>query len=272
MIVHYAFKNYKSFKDESVLYMTPVNALDELKQNIFEVESDYTLIKNSNNQLLKIVGISGQNASGKSSLIESLTFMKKMIKHSFNKIDANQEEQNKDEQPILSLENFMYLNEESSSSFELSFIKNNVNYTYGFELNKKEIISEWLKNNDKGVEKLFFERKGDQIKLGNQKNIDNSFIKLASKILKERKEVLALSLFKTLGETGKNNEIQDIYDYFINDLTIYENYNALPALANFFQKDKNSPIFDSIKCFIRAIDVRIVDILVSEDLNQDYQD
>lgn len=89
-------------------------------------------------KLLKSAAVYGNNASGKSNLVKGLHTMKTFVKSSFR--DALIKESN------FQIENFL-LNEETeklSSQFEIVFIQKHVKYRYGFEINKKQILREWL--------------------------------------------------------------------------------------------------------------------------------
>lgn len=279
MIISYTFKNFKSFKDEHTFYMIPVNKIKSSDKNILTFDFEHNLIKESKNKLLKVAAISGQNASGKSNFIESIKFMQKMVLKSFE--NFNDETDGINNSIVSEVKNFMYSSDENTSLFEINFIKKQTNFTYGFEINKNEVISEWLDKNDKGVNKNFFKRIHNKVTFGNKKNIKDSKKKLIKEILNKRKESLLLTLLMTLGEVGVNKEIQNVFNYFKDDIIICDNDSLLlNALANILTKEKKALIkgpesgvnftFDLVKVFIKALDTRIVDLKVSEELKQEY--
>jgi hypothetical protein len=101
--------------------------LDE--QNVFQADERL--------KLLKSAAIYGANASGKSNLGKALKFMRSFISNS------SKDTQETEDIPI---ENFR-LNTETElkpSYFEIVFLMDGKVYRYGFEVNKKEVISEWL--------------------------------------------------------------------------------------------------------------------------------
>lgn len=269
MIVQFKFRNFKSFKDETILDMTPVNGLKELEQNIHTIESDYVNIKDSKNRLLKVAAINGQNASGKSNLIEALRFMKyKVVPHRSNddvsKIFLNNK-----------LEPFMFTDESTSSEFELTFVKKGIKHRYGFEIDQEKILKEWLYVSDKGVEKKFYERENNKIYLGNKQNIDEDYIRLAEKSLLEKKEGLVLVLlYKDFGVKGFSDILMSVYNYFSVGIQIIDKVDkeSLNILADWLKNDNelSKRIFELIKLFIKALDVRIVDIIPFEDTNESY--
>lgn len=283
MIISYKFKNFKSFKDEQTFYMTPVNKIKALEENLYTIKTKYNLLKESNNKLLKIAVISGQNASGKSNFIKSFDQMSLIIRNSFEK-NFNQLEESV---PIISYhESFMYLDKESPRSFEVQFLSNSKIYTYGFEFNRKEIITEFLNVNEKGKVRKFFERKHNKVKYGNKENIKDTSKKFIKTILKTRPDSLLLSISQTLGENGRNQELKDVFTYFIDNVQLVsEVYKkiSIHVLAKELLKAKNKTkdemtksdeiclqSFDLMKTFIKSLDTRIVDMELSEDIEQEY--
>ncbi len=85
-----------------------------------------TIFEVSGHQILKTAAIYGANASGKSNLIKSLSFMREFL--------LNSSKESQQGEPIAT-EPFV-LNSESSqkpSFFELVFLMNKFKYRYGFE-------------------------------------------------------------------------------------------------------------------------------------------
>lgn len=188
MLLEYNFKNYKSFKDLNTLSMLAVRSFKEHKsKNIIEFGKD---------KILKTAVVYGNNASGKSNLINGLQIMKQFIKSSFR--DALMKE------TIISVEKFL-LNtecEDTVSSFEVIFIQNNIKYRYGFELQEKIIVREWLYHTTTKETRLFFRQKGEFI-------INKSSFKEGLNLdSKTRENVLFLSLVAQFNGTISNNVIQ----------------------------------------------------------------
>ena len=69
MLIRFSFKNFKSFKNESLLDMEATS----LK------EHEYNIIKNDNINLLKVSAIFGANASGKTNVLQAFNYMKEQI-------------------------------------------------------------------------------------------------------------------------------------------------------------------------------------------------
>ncbi len=155
MLIQFTIKNYKCFKEETTLSMVASNydRTTRWDDNVIEIPK-------FNLNLLRSVVIYGANASGKSKLVEAMGFMCYLILSSSK--DKQSGEMIEDE-PFnfrLSTET-----EKQASLFEINFIIDNEMYRYGFEVNQKEIISEWLYHRPatKEVELFYRERQSFEV-------------------------------------------------------------------------------------------------------------
>jgi AAA15 family ATPase/GTPase len=105
-------------------------------KNYLENENVF-IIDNYNHRLVKSVAMYGANASGKTKFLDALAFMRWFVINSSTKTQEGDE---------IEVDPFR-LNSTSikdTTEFEIIFIANNSQYRYGYELNNKKIISEWL--------------------------------------------------------------------------------------------------------------------------------
>ena len=129
MLVQFKFNNFKCFREETVLNLVASNYFKEAPDNITSTKF-YPIVNSA--------VVYGANASGKTKLFQAFNFMRTVILHSAN---------NKDNGIWQDLYDTFKLNTASikaTSSFEVVFLINNIQYRYGFELNKEKIITEWL--------------------------------------------------------------------------------------------------------------------------------
>jgi AAA15 family ATPase/GTPase len=144
MLIQFSVRNFRTFKEKATLSLIASNYdKDREAENILE-DANFNL------RLLKSAVIYGANASGKSKLMEALNFMRRFANSS------SREGQKGDEIEVhpfsLNVET-----ENEPSEFEVIFTYNNVMYRYGFEANKKVVVSEWLYYRPKTKEvELFF--------------------------------------------------------------------------------------------------------------------
>jgi|AntRauTorcE11898_2_1112593.scaffolds.fasta_scaffold06631_2 AAA15 family ATPase/GTPase len=193
MLIEFSVENYLSFKDLNTLTMMEVKAFKEHQEsNTFEIGKD--------ERLLKSACIYGNNASGKSNLLDSVDYMKRFVLNSFR--DALLE----DSELRFPLRKFK-LNEKSlnePSYFEVVFIKNNIKYRYGYELDYDRVVNEWLYRT-KSREVPLFIRKGQDFEINN-----SSFSEGEKLDTKTKENVLFLTLVAQL-----NGEISNsVIDWF----------------------------------------------------------
>lgn len=147
MFIQFYVENYKIFKEKAVLSMIASNYDKECcPENLISGLP----IKSS---LLKSAVIYGKNAAGKSKLIDALHFMGQFIKSSSKNTQAKE---SIDVTPFL----LNTKTREEPSVFEIIFLHNEIQYRYGFEVDKKRVHSEWLYYKPKIKEIELFYREG----------------------------------------------------------------------------------------------------------------
>ncbi len=242
MLVQFRLKNVLSFKDDSVLDMTAINAYKE---------HEYNLIKgDTKERFLKVAAIYGANASGKSNLYLAMIFFKRIIEESFNNV-------NDDKEAAVSQYYFPFSFEENNenSEFEIIEILGDYEYKYGFEYNDKCIVSEWMyrKNIHTNRNTIILERTKNSISLG-------PAVRKECDVYKNQipAETLALSFFNRLKlETDIYRELYaGIRSILIIPSDFYENKDILKdLLPKIIDCDKKNLI-----SFLKAIDSGIQDI------------
>jgi AAA15 family ATPase/GTPase len=193
MLIEFSIENFLSFKDLTTLSMVAAKSFKEHPDtHIIETESNLNLLKSA--------VVYGNNASGKSNLLEAMGFMKQTVLSSFR--DALMENSERK----FPLEKFA-LNtktEKDTSFFEISFIQKETKYRYGFEIDYDKIVAEWLFHTTSKEVYLF---KRDQQKIEINKS---AFKEGLGKEEDVKENVLFLSLLATLGKETSTN----IVDWF----------------------------------------------------------
>jgi len=149
MLIEFSVGNFLSFKEIVNLNMVASTR----KENNANTFSDGKSI------FLKSCVIYGANASGKSNLIEAMSFMKRFV------LNSSKETQIKESIPV----NHFKLSTETDnmpSHFEIIFNLKGVIFRYGFELDHLKIHKEWLFYIPKTKEVKLFVRDNNGIKLG----------------------------------------------------------------------------------------------------------
>ena len=193
MLIEFNIENFLSFKDLTTLSMVAAKSFKE-HQDSHVIETDGNL------NLLKSVVIYGNNASGKSNLLEAMGFMKQTVLNSFRDALMDNNERK------FPLEKFA-LNaqtEKETSYFEISFIHKGTKYRYGFEIDYDKIVAEWLFHTT-SKEVYLFKRELQKIEINK-----SAFKEGLGKEEDVKENVLFLSLLATLGKETSTS----IVDWF----------------------------------------------------------
>lgn len=142
MLLSFRFANHRSFRDEQQLNLTPVYRSDD--------EPD---------QAVRVVGIFGANASGKSNCLHALSFMRRLVIFSDREVEPGR---GITRDPFrLTLES---LGEPSHYVVDLSL--KGVRHTYGFAVDDDGVVEEWLYHYPRKRRRRVFERNGDSYAWG----------------------------------------------------------------------------------------------------------
>ncbi|MFW0909594.1 AAA family ATPase [Bacillus altitudinis] len=236
MLVEFTVGNCLSFKEQTTFSMV-ASGIKELQENII----DYS----KNLQLLKSSVIYGANASGKSNLFAAMDFSRMMILESSKDKQVNEEIQVQ----YFKLDKDM---RNKPSLFEFVFIIGEVRYRYGFEVNKEEIVAEWLFSANKVKEKPLFYREYDDIE------IHTAFSEGKGLDKKTRKNALFLSVVANF-----NGSIStDILSWF-NNLKIFSGF--ADNISSLTMKSLSNPEYKKkLLQMLQIADIDIVDIFVDK--------
>ena len=126
MLINFSIQNFGSIKDKQTL------SFEADKSKHLE---DYYVIHTNGLRLLKLGLIYGANASGKTTILNALDFLRTLV--------LNPKSQ---KTKIFNFEPFLFDENtpKQSTIFEIDFIQNNMRYLYEVELNKKTIVREEL--------------------------------------------------------------------------------------------------------------------------------
>jgi len=244
MLLEYNFENYKSFQESNSLSMIGVRSFKEHEpDNIFHFDKF---------KVLKSAAIYGNNASGKSNLVNGLQKMKQLVKSSFRDALVEKGEIHI-EKHLLNSES-----EKAPSKFEVVFIQNQLRYRYGFEIYDNQVSSEWLFHTTT-KEVPLFERKKDKFSINK-----SSFKEGLNLESKTRNNVLFLSLVAQF-----NGEISNRVIEWFNNLNIISGLQDFGYSVYTIDKLKNDKNFNKwLSLVIRTLEISnitIEEIEIKED-------
>lgn len=251
MLVQFMLKNVFSFKEETILDMTAINAYKEHECNLID--------NGTKEKFLRVAAIYGANASGKSNLNIAMNFFQRIIVESLNNTDDG-------EASVLEKYYVPFLFEENNdaSEFQVIEILGDYEYKYGFEYNSECIVTEWLyrKNLNTKRTSTIFERTTENVEFG-------AAVRKECEAYKEQipSETLVLSFLNKLKKL-KTPIFRDVYSGIMGTLVVStdfcENTGLLEALLPQIIDGEKPKLLE----FLNAIDTGIKDIGYEENDKQ----
>ena len=249
MLVQFTLKNVLSFKEETTLDMTAINAYKEHECNLLD--------SGNKEKFVRVAAIYGANASGKSNICMAMDYFQGIIEESFNNVGID------DETAIQKYyEPFSFESKDENSEFQIVLIVNNYEYKYGFEYNAECIVTEWLysKNLQTSRTSTIFERTTEKVQFGFS-------VKKECEVYKEQisKETLVLSFFnKLIMKTGIFKAVfSGIMDTLIVTTDFWEEDKFDKLLVRIFPQVIDTDK-DGLMEFLTAIDTGIQNIEYNE--------
>ncbi len=246
VIVNFSVENYRSIKNRVTLSFEASNFKD--------LEDYFVIHAGKDLRLLKLGLIYGANASGKTTLLKSITFLRELILKPLEK---------KNETIGFSPFLFDEGSKNKNTFFSIEFIQGEVKYLYHLELNTTSIVFEELYYYHPN-KALVFRRTTDEskqlshIEFGRKMKVD--------KYHKATLEANTLWNNTVLGGYIKTNfestELQATIDWFDNKLKpiISSRSSLLEFISNKVESDEISK--NDIVEFLKSADFNISDILV----------
>lgn len=241
MLIEFNVTNYRSIKETQTLSMA-ANNTKGLENNYFN--SGVRGIP----KLLVSTAMYGPNAAGKSNFILAVNFMKKFV------LSSSQDHQRGDS---IDVTPFKFDKEtcNNPSEFEVTFIKNNVRYQYGFAVTSKKVTDEWLFAFPEGKSQRWFERhynedeKAEEWYLGPKLRGNRKTWKSAT-----RENALFLSTATQLN----SSQLKNVFEWFQEGLHVFGTNWASNGFT--ITQCQNKTMKENILNFMNAADFSISDI------------
>lgn len=243
MLIRFTIENFLSFREKKVFSMIPGKG---------SLKSHHKSTPIKGVSALKAGVIYGANASGKSNLIKAIDFGRKTVLKG-----------TKPEQPITT--SFYKLDKKFLNKplyIEYEIQHKGKNYAYGFILNAKEIIDEWLFEINKSGEIKIFERKNtnvydlDFLFKKNKTNNEKQFIEFTAKGTPRNQ--LFITQIRNTNITDNVSDISDILnviDWFQNSLTVV--YPGTKNISKKFELHKDTNLQQVFKEMLDYFDTGI---------------
>lgn len=204
MLIEYFVSNFRSIYKEQSFNMMAVNSYKEME--------DTNLIVSKDMNLLKSTAIYGPNASGKSTLLESLDTFRDIVLYSSTRYDIDSP---------LPVKPFAFSDNANNepTTFELTFIEEGYKYNFEIVLNRERILEEYLTAYPKGQPQQWYSRFFNE----DTKEYEyeySSLFKGQKKVWEKatKKNALYLSTAINLQE-NEEGQLFPVYNWFKNKLT-----------------------------------------------------
>ncbi len=264
MLIQFRFKNFKSFRDDTILDLSATK-ITEYSDRIISVGYE---------KILPMAAVFGANASGKSNVIEAFRYMVTYVIESFSY--GGDPEEKKTKRKKLKYTPFLFdtTSREAESSFEVYFMDTEEygfkSYNYGFTLNEGGVVEEWLNSKAKTAREYrqVFYRNGDELDLSGLPAKSQELIRISL-----NREALIISL----GAKLKIAKLKSIRDWFykINFANFgnpYENVFLSSLIPERFAEDKM--VQDKVVAYFSTFDPSIigfhVEVMKGEDEDQKH--
>ena len=203
MLIQFRFKNFKSFRDDTILDLSATK-ITEYSDRVVQIGTE---------KILPTAAVFGANASGKSNVIEAFRYMTTYVMDSFAYGGETDDKKSKTRRPRLTPFLFDSKSRDAESSFEVYFITSEENggrsYNYGFTLNQNGVIEEWLNSKAKTAReyKPVLYRNGSELDLSGLPGKMQDIIKLS---------LYDETLIVSLGAKQRISRLKMIRDWFCN--------------------------------------------------------
>lgn len=201
MLIQFRFKNFKSFRDDTILDLSATK-ITEHSNRVIQIGTE---------RILPTAAIYGANASGKSNVIEAFRYMMTYVVESFAYGGEADDKKSRTKKPRHTPFLFDNTSKDAESSFEVYFITPEEDgcksYNYGFSLNQDGVVEEWLNSKSKTAREYrnIFYRSKEELDLSGLPNKNQEIIRVS---------LYAEALVVSLGAKQRIAKLKLIRDWF----------------------------------------------------------
>jgi uncharacterized protein len=240
MLLSFRTANHRSLRHEQQLLLTPEYAAD--------------IPSEDNRPAVSVVGIFGPNASGKSNVIDALTYMWRMVLGSL-----------RENEPGTGIARHPFaldpaMNDEPST-YVVDLLLDGVRYTYGFSVDDEKVVEEWMYSYPLKKKRIVFHRNHDEYAYGEH----------SPESMKKIEEITDSSvLFVSVAVRSKQEVVRPVYDWF-QSLVIRPSGLRPPFLFNRTARTLERPgMLDRLTSLLRAADTGIEGAELVEETEEEF--
>jgi len=194
VLIRFRVRNFRSLKEEQELSL--------VASSLKEKPGAVTHVQALNLGLLRAAAIYGANASGKTNVVKALDYMSRAV--------GNSQRRWPPEGPI-PREPFLLdqASKDDSSSFEVDVVVDGVRFRYGFTLNDREVLREWLDAYPRGKRQMWIRREAKTFTFGKNLIGDNRAVERLTR---------PNSLFLSAAAQNNHEPLAPLYRWFADSL------------------------------------------------------
>ena len=245
MLLDFSVTNYRSILERQRLSMAASSYFKELEAlNTFDIGSSEKMPR-----LLRSAVLYGPNASGKSTLVQALRFMKDRV------LNSQKESQAGDEINTVPFK-LTVASRSAESEFEIAFVEQGVRYEYGFRCDRQRFVEEWLFAYPRGRAQKWFHRVFDP-------DLDKDVYKFSSTFEGDRKrqdwkaQTRANALFLSTAIQLNNAQLKPVFEWFRQRLRVVD------ATSGF------GKIYTIARCKDNEVKAKVIEFMNSAGLSVD---
>lgn len=244
MLIRFRIENHRSMREEQELSFVAASLAD-FPNKVVRLEQNEL-------DLLRVVGIYGANASGKSSVLSALKFMRSAVLNSQRNWEPNG---GIPREPFL-----LDLGKISEPSFfEVDLLLNEIRYTYGFIVDSKQVFEEWLFAYPQGRKQKWFSRNTSETQEFNFSRF----------LTGENKSIQALtrnnSLFLSAAAQNNHKLLSPIFEWFSDSINFIDDGNREIQWRRTAEIFNDSNYKNSILSIFQNCDLGIASVDIEEE-------
>ena len=244
MLIEFRVKNFRSFKDEAMFSLVASSAHKEHQDtHVVSLPADAPFKVPG---LLRSAVVYGANASGKSNLLRAIQLMRGLVVESSSLSPGHK----------LNLQPFL-LDEKTKGQpieMEITFLKDNIRYQYGFKANADRILSEWLLVYLTKKPQTWFSREFDP-ETSEDKYVFRTGLQGQRDVW--RSATRPNALFLSTAVQLNSSQLRPVFDW-ISNLVVFERGGA-PGFEHTVEHILKNPI-NQVQSLLRAADIGIANI------------
>jgi AAA15 family ATPase/GTPase len=232
MLLSFRVANHRSIRDEQQLRLAPVYDADRPEG------TDWAAVP--------VAALFGANAAGKSNVIDALRFMSDMVRSS-----------HRDAEPGGGITRSPFLLDEESAEepswYVVDLLLGGTRYTYGFSIDNRQVLDEWLYSYPRGRKRTIFQRSGDKTHFGDA--MPRRELDLVQSITEPN------ALFLSVAARSRQEAVRPVYSWFQLAATFHEaRYaHAYPG-RGVLRMLENAEQIPSVVELLRAADLGIENV------------